>query len=168
MSPFSSPKPSTTTSAPTAKKPTPTNAAASSSANPTPTPSASPRSSAPATPAPTPPTTATTSPPRNSSPPSARPASSGLDIVGFYHSHPDHPAQWSPTDFAEAHWFGCAYVITAVAAQGKAALTNSLPPHRHHRRRQALRAPAHRRRIAKARLSALNPSAPSSPRSDRC
>ena len=29
---------------------------------------------------------------------------SGLDIVGFYHSHPDHPARWSPTDFAEAHW----------------------------------------------------------------
>jgi len=48
----------------------------------------------------------------------------GLDIVGFYHSHPDHPAQWSSTDFAEAHWFGCAYVITAVA-QGKAAITNS-------------------------------------------
>ncbi|MGE5205935.1 MAG: Mov34/MPN/PAD-1 family protein, partial [Chlamydiota bacterium] len=22
----------------------------------------------------------------------------GLDIVGFYHSHPDHPARWSPTD----------------------------------------------------------------------
>ena len=50
--------------------------------------------------------------------------SSGLDIVGFYHSHPDHPAQWSPTDFAEAHWFGCSYVITAVA-KGKAAATNS-------------------------------------------
>ena len=49
---------------------------------------------------------------------------SGLDIVGFYHSHPDHPAQWSPTDFAEAHWLGCSYVITAVA-HGKAALTNS-------------------------------------------
>ena len=48
----------------------------------------------------------------------------GLDIVGFYHSHPDHPAQWSVTDFAEAHWFGCAYVITAVA-KGKAELTNS-------------------------------------------
>jgi proteasome lid subunit RPN8/RPN11 len=48
----------------------------------------------------------------------------GLDIVGFYHSHPDHPAQWSQTDFAEAHWFGCAYVITAVA-KGKAAITNS-------------------------------------------
>jgi proteasome lid subunit RPN8/RPN11 len=49
---------------------------------------------------------------------------SGLDIVGFYHSHPDHPAQWSPTDFAEAHWFGCAYVITAVP-KGTAAATNS-------------------------------------------
>jgi proteasome lid subunit RPN8/RPN11 len=49
---------------------------------------------------------------------------SGLDIVGFYHSHPDHPAQWSPTDFAEAHWFGCAYVITAIE-KGQAALTNS-------------------------------------------
>jgi proteasome lid subunit RPN8/RPN11 len=49
---------------------------------------------------------------------------SGLDIVGFYHSHPDHPAQWSTTDFAEAHWFGCAYVITAIA-QGRAEITNS-------------------------------------------
>src|SRR5574337_1173426 len=33
----------------------------------------------------------------------------GEDIVGFYHSHPDHPARWSPTDLAEAHWFGCSY-----------------------------------------------------------
>jgi len=48
----------------------------------------------------------------------------GLDIVGFYHSHPDHPAQWSPTDFAEAHWLGCSYVITSVE-KGRAALTNS-------------------------------------------
>jgi len=48
----------------------------------------------------------------------------GLDIVGFYHSHPDHPAQWSPTDFAEAHWLGCSYIITSVE-KGKAALTNS-------------------------------------------
>jgi len=48
----------------------------------------------------------------------------GLDIVGFYHSHPDHPAQWSPTDFAEAHWFGCAYVITAIE-KGRAQITNS-------------------------------------------
>jgi proteasome lid subunit RPN8/RPN11 len=48
----------------------------------------------------------------------------GLDIVGFYHSHPDHPAQWSVTDFAEAHWLGCSYIITSVE-QGKAVLTNS-------------------------------------------
>ena len=48
----------------------------------------------------------------------------GLEIAGFYHSHPDHPAQWSQTDFAEAHWLGCSYVITAVA-QGRAAATNA-------------------------------------------
>jgi proteasome lid subunit RPN8/RPN11 len=48
----------------------------------------------------------------------------GLDIVGFYHSHPDHPAQWSQTDFAEAHWIGCSYIITEIAG-GKAAITNS-------------------------------------------
>jgi proteasome lid subunit RPN8/RPN11 len=38
----------------------------------------------------------------------------GLDIVGFYHSHPDHPAEWSKTDLEEAHWIGCSYVITRV------------------------------------------------------
>jgi proteasome lid subunit RPN8/RPN11 len=48
----------------------------------------------------------------------------GLDIVGFYHSHPDHPARWSATDFAEAHWLGCSYIITSVE-HGKAATTNS-------------------------------------------
>ena len=48
----------------------------------------------------------------------------GEDIIGFYHSHPDHPALWSSTDLAEAHWFGCSYVITSVE-KGKAVLTNS-------------------------------------------
>jgi proteasome lid subunit RPN8/RPN11 len=48
----------------------------------------------------------------------------GEDIVGFYHSHPDHPARWSPTDLAEAHWFGCSYVITSVE-KGTATITNS-------------------------------------------
>jgi proteasome lid subunit RPN8/RPN11 len=48
----------------------------------------------------------------------------GEDIVGFYHSHPDHPPRWSPTDLAEAHWLGCSYVITSVE-RGKAAVTNS-------------------------------------------
>src|SRR3981081_549935 len=46
------------------------------------------------------------------------------DIIGFYHSHPDHPARWSSTDLAEAHWFGCSYVITSVE-KGRAVLTNS-------------------------------------------
>ncbi len=50
--------------------------------------------------------------------------SRGLEIVGFYHSHPDHPAQWSPTDFAEAYWLGCSYVITSVE-NGQARLTRS-------------------------------------------
>jgi proteasome lid subunit RPN8/RPN11 len=40
----------------------------------------------------------------------------GLAIVGFYHSHPDHPARWSETDLEEAHWLGCSYVITSVKA----------------------------------------------------
>jgi proteasome lid subunit RPN8/RPN11 len=48
----------------------------------------------------------------------------GEDIIGFYHSHPDHPARWSPTDLAEAHWFGCSYLITSVE-KGRAVLTNS-------------------------------------------
>jgi len=48
----------------------------------------------------------------------------GEDIIGFYHSHPDHPAQWSATDLAEAHWIGCSYVITSVE-KGKAVITNS-------------------------------------------
>lgn len=48
----------------------------------------------------------------------------GRDIVGFYHSHPDHPARWSTTDLAEAHWTGCSYVITSIE-KGQAAITNS-------------------------------------------
>ncbi len=52
----------------------------------------------------------------------------GWDIVGFYHSHPDHPAQWSATDLAEAHWLGCSYVITAVE-QGRSAQTNAFRLH---------------------------------------
>lgn len=45
-------------------------------------------------------------------------------IVGFYHSHPDQPAKYSANDMAEAHWFDCSYVITAVN-RGRAAETNS-------------------------------------------
>ncbi len=48
----------------------------------------------------------------------------GEDVIGFYHSHPDHPAQWSRTDLEEAHWLASSYVITSVE-KGKAVLTNS-------------------------------------------
>ena len=61
----------------------------------------------------------------------------GLDIVGFYHSHPDHPAQWSQTDFAEAHWVGCSYVITSVE-QGQGEDDQLVPADRHGRGRQAV------------------------------
>ena len=81
-------------------------------------------SPAPATPEPTPPTTAITLTPKNLIRIQREGRERGEDIIGFYHSHPDHPAQWSPTDLAEAHWFGCSYVITSVE-KGKAVLTNS-------------------------------------------
>jgi proteasome lid subunit RPN8/RPN11 len=48
----------------------------------------------------------------------------GEDVIGFYHSHPDHPAQWSQTDLAEAHYLASSYVITSVE-KGKSVLTNS-------------------------------------------
>ena len=37
----------------------------------------------------------------------------GQDIVGYYHSHPDHPAQASRFD-TERAWAGYVYVIVAV------------------------------------------------------
>ena len=37
----------------------------------------------------------------------------GMDIVGYYHSHPDHPAQASRFD-TERAWAGYVYVIVAV------------------------------------------------------
>lgn len=41
----------------------------------------------------------------------------GLEIVGIWHSHPDHPARPSRTDF-EAAWEGYTYVILSVGAEG--------------------------------------------------
>lgn len=38
------------------------------------------------------------------------------EILGFYHSHPEHSADWSQTDLAQAFWVGCSYVITSVFA----------------------------------------------------
>jgi len=50
--------------------------------------------------------------------------SRGENIVGFYHSHPNHPAEYSRTDLNEAHWFDCSYVITSVE-HGRAMTTNA-------------------------------------------
>jgi len=42
----------------------------------------------------------------------------GLDVVGYYHSHPDHPAR--PSEFDREHaWPGTSYVIVSVR-EGKA------------------------------------------------
>ena len=41
----------------------------------------------------------------------------GLEIIGIWHSHPDHPARPSQTDL-EAAWEGYAYLIVSVTARG--------------------------------------------------
>ncbi len=38
----------------------------------------------------------------------------GLDVVGFYHSHPDHPAQPSQTDLDQATFPAYVYMIQSV------------------------------------------------------
>jgi cysteine synthase B len=43
----------------------------------------------------------------------ARAAARGLEIVGFYHSHPDHPAEPSTFDLAHA-WPNLSYVIVSI------------------------------------------------------
>jgi proteasome lid subunit RPN8/RPN11 len=50
--------------------------------------------------------------------------SAGMHILGFYHSHPDHPAEPSITDLTEAHWLDASYVITAIG-RGTSSATRS-------------------------------------------
>lgn len=38
----------------------------------------------------------------------------GMDIVGVFHSHPDHPPVASPRDLAWAAWPGYSYLITEI------------------------------------------------------
>ena len=38
----------------------------------------------------------------------------GREILGFYHSHPDHPARPSHFDEAHATWPGYSYVILSI------------------------------------------------------
>ena len=46
-----------------------------------------------------------------------------LDVVGFYHSHPAHPARPSATDLAEATFPGYTYVIVSIQDGDAADLT---------------------------------------------
>lgn len=41
-------------------------------------------------------------------------AGRGLDVIGIFHSHPDHPPVASPRDLAWAAWPGYSYLITEV------------------------------------------------------
>ena len=38
-----------------------------------------------------------------------------LDVIGIFHSHPDHPPVASPRDLAWAAWPGYSYLITRIA-----------------------------------------------------
>ncbi|WP_374687833.1 Mov34/MPN/PAD-1 family protein [Promineifilum sp.] len=48
----------------------------------------------------------------------------GLDVIGIFHSHPDHPPVASPRDLAWASWPGYSYLITQVIA-GQPGLSRS-------------------------------------------
>lgn len=41
----------------------------------------------------------------------------GLDVVGFWHSHPDHPARPSQTD-TERAWIDYVYIICSTGSEG--------------------------------------------------
>ncbi len=47
----------------------------------------------------------------------------GLDVLGYYHSHPDHPAQASRTD-AQRSWAGTSYLIVS-CVRGRCADQNT-------------------------------------------
>lgn len=47
----------------------------------------------------------------------------GMEVIGVWHSHPDHPAFPSETD-REAAWAGWSYVIAAVTREGVRAMTS--------------------------------------------
>lgn len=44
-------------------------------------------------------------------------AGSGRDLLGFYHSHPDHPARPSEFDLENAAWPGYSYVILSIVGR---------------------------------------------------
>jgi proteasome lid subunit RPN8/RPN11 len=48
----------------------------------------------------------------------------GLDIVGIYHSHPDHPARPSQYDLDHAVWSWWSYIIVSIEKGTPALLTS--------------------------------------------
>jgi len=48
----------------------------------------------------------------------------GLGVIGYYHSHPDHPAAPSGYDLDHSCWPGESYIIVAIE-KGKSAALNS-------------------------------------------
>jgi proteasome lid subunit RPN8/RPN11 len=44
----------------------------------------------------------------------------GLEIVGFYHSHPKSAAEFSATDREQAYWPGCFYLVVGVGEECRA------------------------------------------------
>jgi proteasome lid subunit RPN8/RPN11 len=67
----------------------------------------------------------------------------GLDVVGIYHSHPDHPAEPSETDLDEATFPGYTYVIVSVHDGTPDDLTAwTLAPDRSEFRREDIAVPA--------------------------
>jgi proteasome lid subunit RPN8/RPN11 len=51
-------------------------------------------------------------------------AAQDLDVIGIFHSHPDHPPEASPRDLAWAAWSGYSYLITEIR-DGKPARSRS-------------------------------------------
>ena len=52
----------------------------------------------------------------------------GLGIIGYYHSHPDHPAAPSGYDLDHSCWPGESYIIVAVDRARSAALNSFTKP----------------------------------------
>ena len=52
----------------------------------------------------------------------------GIGIIGYYHSHPDHPAQPSGFDLDHSCWPGESYIIVSIQEGAAAALNSFTKP----------------------------------------
>ncbi len=53
---------------------------------------------------------------------------SGVDVIGFYHSHPDYPSRPSGFDTETAAWPGYSYLIASVEKDGVASARSWVMP----------------------------------------